>query len=229
MTDRISPEEFLGSEGVQDWRVVGDGACAFFRTDSFATSVRLVEGIGELVGADRHPDVDIRDGGVTVRVVTSEDDYFGMTRRDVELAGRVSAVARHHGLVADPSQIQSLLVIVGSLGTPEVMPFWQAVLGYERRPDSPEEDLVDPGDRGPGFWFETMEDARRDGGGAIHIAVWVPHDEAEARVAAALAAGGRIVRDEFAPAWWTLADAAGNEADIATALDRDEEEGSTRS
>lgn len=25
-----------------------------------------------------------------------------------------------------------------------------------------------------------------------------------------------MVRDDFAPAWWTLADAAGNEADIAT-------------
>ena len=32
---------------------------------------------------------------------------------------------------------------------------------------------------------------------------------------------GRIVRDDFAPAWWTLADAAGNEADIATTMSRD--------
>ncbi len=66
-----------------------------------------------------------------------------------------------------------------------------------------------------------MEDARPDGGGAIHVAVWVPHEQAEARVAAALAAGGRLVRDADAPAWWTLADAAGNEADIATTLGRD--------
>ena len=27
----------------------------------------------------------------------------------------------------------------------------------------------------------------------------------------AVAAGGRMVRDEFAPSWWTLADAAGND------------------
>jgi hypothetical protein len=32
---------------------------------------------------------------------------------------------------------------------------------------------------------------------------------------------GRMVRDTFAPAWWTLADAAGNEADIATTTGRD--------
>ena len=37
----------------------------------------------------------------------------------------------------------------------------------------------------------------------------------------ALAAGGRMVRDEFAPSWWTLADAAGNEADIASTKGRD--------
>jgi 4a-hydroxytetrahydrobiopterin dehydratase len=96
------------------------------------------------------------------------------------------------------------------------MPFWQAALGYERRLDSPDEDLVDPGDRGPGFWFEAMEAMRPDGGGAIHVAVWLPYEEAEARVAAALAAGGRVVRDDFAPSWWTLADAAGNEIDVST-------------
>lgn len=66
-----------------------------------------------------------------------------------------------------------------------------------------------------------MEQLRGDGGGAIHIAVWVPYDQAEVRLAAALQAGRRIVRDEFAPSWWTLADAAGNEVDISATLSRD--------
>jgi 4a-hydroxytetrahydrobiopterin dehydratase len=48
----------------------------------------------------------------------------------------------------------------------------------------------------------------------------VPLEQAEARVTAALAAGGRLVRDH-APAFWTLADAAGNEADVATVTGRD--------
>ena len=34
------------------------------------------------------------------------------------------------------------------------------------------------------------------------------------RVAAAIAAGGVLVTDEYAPSWWTLADAEGNEADV---------------
>jgi 4a-hydroxytetrahydrobiopterin dehydratase len=66
-----------------------------------------------------------------------------------------------------------------------------------------------------------MDEPRPDGSGAIHIAVWVPPEQAEARVRAALASGGRMVRDDFAPAWWTLADASGNEGDICTAVGRD--------
>ena len=65
------------------------------------------------------------------------------------------------------------------------MPFWRAALGYEPRRDSPAEDLVDPRGRWPGFWFEQMNNPRADGGGAIHVAIWVPYEHAEARIAAA--------------------------------------------
>jgi 4a-hydroxytetrahydrobiopterin dehydratase len=222
MTDQISPREFHESEGVEDWRLLGDGACAYFRIGSFLAGARLVQAISELPGIDdHHPDVDLRHDGVTVRLITITEDHYGMSRRDVELAGQISAVARRLGLSSDPSAVQSLLVIPGATATAEVMPFWQAVLGYERRRDSPDEDLIDPRSRGPLFWFEHMDEPRSDGGGAIHVAVWVPYEQAKARIAAALAAGGRMVRDEFAPSWWTLADAAGNEADIATAMGRD--------
>lgn len=221
MTKRMSPRQFEEADDAQDWRVLGDGAQAFFETESFAASASLVQAIGELPGvADHAPAVDIRAGGVTVRLVTTAVDYMGMTDQDVEIARGISSVARSLGLSADPSAVQSFLVIPGASTTAEVMPFWQALLGYDRRPDSPDEDLVDPHDRSPAFWFEAMDEPRADGGGAIHVAVWVPYERAEARVAAALAAGGRMVRDEFAPSWWTLADAAGNEADIATAKGR---------
>jgi 4a-hydroxytetrahydrobiopterin dehydratase len=221
MTDRIGPGQFHASEGVADWRVLAEGAFALFRTGSFAASARFIGAISELADLDaHHPDVDVRPDGVTVRLITIADDYRGMSPRDVELARQISAVARQQGLSADPSAVQDLLVIPGALATAEVMPFWQAVLGYEPRADSPDEDLVDPHRRGVSFWFEAMRQARPDGGGAIHVAVWVPYEQAEARVAAALAAGGRLVRDR-APAWWTLADAAGNEADVATTTGRD--------
>jgi 4a-hydroxytetrahydrobiopterin dehydratase len=221
VNDRLSPNQFHESEGVADWRVLGDGACAYFRTGSFAAGARLVQEIGALPGVEDHPpDVDVRHDGVTVRLISISDDYCGMTTGDVDLARRISAVAQGLGLAAEPSAVQSLLVIPGAPETAAVMPFWRAALGYEPRRDSPDEDLVDPRRRAPAFWFERMEQPRPDGAGAIHVAIWVPPEQAEARITAALAAGGRLVRDEFAPAWWTLADAAGNEADIATTTGR---------
>lgn len=222
MDDGLTASQFRAAEGVEDWPVLSDGATAFFRTGSFSASTRLVDAIGELAAvADHPPRVDIRHDGVTVRLITIAADYYGMSQRDVELARQISAVARDQGAVSDRTSVQSFLVVPGAPVTAAVTPFWRAVLGYEQRGDSPDDDIVDPHDRGPSFWFETMHEPRADGGGAIHIAVWLPYEQAEARVAAALAAGGRLVRDDFAPAWWTLADAAGNEADIATVMYRD--------
>jgi 4a-hydroxytetrahydrobiopterin dehydratase len=219
---RLTPKQFQEADGVEDWRIVGEGACVYFPTASMAASARLVQAIGDLPDVDEHPPaVDLRWGGVTVRLITVAPDYMGMTERDLEVARQISDVARGLGLSADPSAVQSFLVIPGAPDIAEVMPFWQAVLGYEPRADSPDEDLVDPRDRGPSFWFETMEEPRPGGGGAIHVAIWVPFEQAEARITAALAAGGRMVRDDFAPSWWTLADSAGNEADIATTKGRD--------
>jgi 4a-hydroxytetrahydrobiopterin dehydratase len=221
MSESITPTEFHRSPGVGDWRVVGDGACAFYRTESFAAGAELVRAIGALDSVEDHPpDVDLRPGGITIRLVTATEELFGLTRTDLELARAIAGVARELGLEADPSQVQSVLIVVESLVPAEVMPFWRAVLGYQPRLDTPDEDLVDTHGRGPAFWFEPIGEARPRPGG-VHVAVWVPVEQAEARVAAALAAGGRLVRDAHAPSWWTLADAMGNEADIATTQGRD--------
>ncbi|WUK52311.1 hypothetical protein OG836_11005 [Micromonospora zamorensis] len=45
-------------------------------------------------------------------------------------------------------------------------------------------------------------------------------DQAEARIAAALAADGNLLSDAHAPLWWVLADAEGNEACVATWVGR---------
>jgi 4a-hydroxytetrahydrobiopterin dehydratase len=65
------------------------------------------------------------------------------------------------------------------------------------------------------FWFQVM-DAPRPQRNRIHIDVYVPADQAEARVKAALAASGHIVNDSQAPGTWTVADAEGNEVDVAS-------------
>jgi 4a-hydroxytetrahydrobiopterin dehydratase len=222
VSERISISDFTAAEGTRDWRVLGDGATAFFRTGSFAASARLVAAIAPL--ADEHgrpPDVDVRATGVTVRILTLTAEYAGLTSDDLALARAVSAIAREQAAEADTDELQSLEIIVGSPRSHDVLPFWRTVLGYEPRKDSPKEDLVDPAGRLTPIWLEDMDTARGDGGGSLHLAVWVPPENAQTRIRSAIAAGGRVVRDDRAPAWVTLADSAGNECDVATVTGRD--------
>lgn len=216
MPERITPRQFQESEGVEDWREVGIGACACFRTGSFAKGVALVDEMGRLADAmNHHPDVDLQYTTVTVRLLTH--DILGLSDLDVQLARQISAAARALDVDADPAAVQSVQLTMDALVTADVRPFWCAVLGYDEVGD---EDALDPRGRGPSIWFQPM-DAPRPQRNRLHIDVFVPHDTAEARVAAALAAGGRLVDDSHAPNWWTLADAEGNEVDVATTLARD--------
>src|SRR6266540_4071330 len=175
MIERIRPRQFHQADGVKDWRVLGEGACTYFRTGSFAAGARLVQAISELAGLeDHHPDVDLRYGGVTVRLITITDDYSGLSQRDLELARQISAVARELGVPADPSAVQTVQVTIDALVAPEVMPLWRAVLCYRDRGASPE-DLIDPHGRGASICWNQNE-APRPQRNRIHIDVWVPHD-----------------------------------------------------
>jgi 4a-hydroxytetrahydrobiopterin dehydratase len=91
------------------------------------------------------------------------------------------------------------------------------VLGYKEIDDG---DLVDPHGRWPKFWFQQM-DAPRPQRNRIHIDISVPREQAAARIAAAIAAGRRLVPDQNAPEWWVPADAEGNEACVATWIGRE--------
>lgn len=217
MAEPITPRQFHEAAGTEDWRVLSDGAYAVYRADSLGDGARLAAEIAALPGLrPRQPDIDLRHDSVTVRLLTVDGEFYGMTTRDVDLAREISALARRLGLAPDVASVKSVLVIPGATDTAAVMPFWRAALAYEPRVDTPDEDLVDPDGRGPGLWFEPMDEPRPGGFGAIHLAVFLPHELAEQRIQAVVAAGGRVVRDDFAPAWVTLADAAGNEIDIAT-------------
>jgi 4a-hydroxytetrahydrobiopterin dehydratase len=218
----ITSRQFREAEGTGDWPVLSNAATAFFPTESLGVASRFVVAIAGLEGTEGHlAGIDIRPDGVTVRVVTATADWWGMSWADVELVRRISAVARELGLVAESSIVQSVdPIVIGAVDIARVMPFWQALMGYVRRADSPEEDLVDPRGIGPGIWFERIAEGGR-GRNRMHVAVWVPPGEAETRVAAAVVAGGRVIYDAHAPAWWTLVDPEGNEADVSTSMSRE--------
>ena len=68
-------------------------ASAHFRTRSFAEGLALVDAIGEVADAvNRHPDVDLRPDGVTVRLRSGSDGR--LSEHDVALARRISEAAR---------------------------------------------------------------------------------------------------------------------------------------
>lgn len=216
MTDRITPQQFGDLAGVEDWVCVARAAFTFYPTASLAASAELVGAISAATGEGHaQPDIDVRPDGVTVRLLTVGADYVGLTGDDVAFARRIAEAARRLGLPAVPSAAQNLIITIDALTIAEVLPFWRAVLGYEPRVDAPGEEIADPHRRTPGVYFQQM-DAPRTGRNRIHIDVWVPFGQAEARVEAALAAGGRLVTDKYAPGWWVLADPEGNEACVAT-------------
>ncbi|MEP7026563.1 MAG: VOC family protein [Actinomycetota bacterium] len=152
-----------------------------------------------------------------------------VTARDVRLARQISAAVGELGLATTPGtaataprSVQILEIAIDALDIPSIRPFWQAVLGYTSEPgaDGPDDALVDPVGQGPAIWFQQMDEPRPQRN-RIHFDISVPHDEAQGRIAATLAAGGKLLSDEEAPAFWVLADAEGNEACITTWQGRD--------
>ncbi|MGN6125847.1 MAG: VOC family protein [Humibacter sp.] len=214
MVQAISTRQFHDAVPGDDWHRVYGGSTAYFVTGSFATGLELVNAIGELAeAANHHPDVDLRYGAVVVRLQTHETR--GLSDRDVALALQISEAARGLGIGTESRQLHTVQIAIDALDIPKVLPFWEAVLAYDRRGDSA---LVDPRRLGPSVWFQQM-DVPRPQRNRIHNDLTLPRAEAEGRIAAALAAGGTVANAEFAPHWWTLADPEGNEIDVAPWVD----------
>jgi len=208
----ISADEFAALDGLGDWRVVLKGIHADFAADTFPAAAALAGAIAEAAEAQQHhPDLAIRYPG-RVRVALTTHATGGLTTRDVELARRISTLATEAGATADPAGAQVLELAIDTMDADRLRPFWRAVLDYG---DDDDGALADPRRVGPPLWFQQMDEPRTDRD-RFHLDVNVPHDVAAARIDAALAAGGRLVTDRFAPAWWVLADADGNEACICT-------------
>ncbi|WP_345764799.1 VOC family protein [Diaminobutyricibacter sp. McL0608] len=214
MAQQISDAEFSSADGVDEWRALYWGAKILYETGDFATGARFVAAIAEVADAMGHaPLIDLRPDTVTIQVITPG---VGLSDLDLTLARRISEVAARLGLAADPSAVQHIQLAFDSAEPSAVMPFWQAALGYI--PIGPV-DIIEPNLIGPTVWFQ--EKGYVPPRNRIHVDVSVPHDQAQARVDAVLAAGGRILGDRYAPAWWSLVDPEGNVVDIATWQGRD--------
>ena len=218
MTSPVTLSRQAASDAVGDigWRFVLGTYAAVVRVGSLSQAAN----VAVAVASDAEPNVAIDLRTDCVLFTLQCPVTASVTQREVELAHGISAAVAELGLRTEPGtarSVQALEIGIDAMDIAAIRPFWKAVLGYapEAGADGPKDPLIDPLGQGPAIWFQQM-DAPRPQRNRIHFDVSVPHDEAQRRIAGALAAGGVMVSDSQQPAFWVLADIEGNEACVTT-------------
>ena len=200
---------FLAAEGLDDWVVLHGGATAVFGVGSLGEAADLAQAITLVPGIEGSGTLlTIAPGRLTVRLTRG---MFQLEPMHVELARAVSTATRSRGVVADRGAVQEVQLAIAAKPNDIDVGFWRAVLGYAPRAD---DNAVDPLGHGSTVWMQELDTAKSLRH-AMHVDVSVAREHVESRLAAALAAGGRIVDDSGAPEGWILADRAGNKVCIA--------------
>ncbi len=209
------------------WRYLLGALCTSVAVPSLEDALRVCAVAVAACGADAdgHLRADVRADRVEFTLQTSLT--AGLTELDLDLAHRVSSTVtalgfRTRAAAEGARGVQGLEIAIDAMDIAAIRPFWKAVLDYGDEPgrDGPPNAIIDPVRQGPAIWFQQMDEPRTQRN-RIHFDITVPHDEADARLQAALAAGGTLVSDAEARAFWILADVEGNEVCVCTWQDRD--------
>lgn len=215
--DRLSNQQVLDA-GLGDWRKLAQGLHARFDTGDFTAGTRFLAAVaeaGQQVG--HYPEVRLVPPWVEIKLATHQDGWW-VTGRDVDLARRISEIARQQGFRAEPGAVAQLELALDSAAFAAQGPFWAALLTGSAD-NVGHGDVMDPEFRVPNLWFQQTDahDVPRQ---RFHIDLWLAHDAAEKRIAAAVAAGGSVVDDSNAPSFVVLADPEGNRVCICSCLGR---------
>jgi 4a-hydroxytetrahydrobiopterin dehydratase len=215
---RLRYPQVRDAEGLEDWRFFLHKLHARFRTGSFTKGLELVTHITQAAeAADHHPDLVLTYPHVDVDLTSH--DVGGVTSRDLDLARQISAIAADLGVESAPRDVSTLELGLDVPDGEAVRSFWATVLGYDQAVGEPE--VWDNGGRNNTLWFQEAPEATGEVQQRFHLDIVVPRDVAEERLRAALEAGGVLVTDHYAPAFWVLADAHGNKVCICTADGRE--------
>src|SRR5688500_5285550 len=200
--------DFLSADGIDDWVILHGGPTAVFRVGSLLEAARLAAAVAEVPGLEPRTLLTAAPARLTVKLTR---EMWGTEARHAEVARAISAVAREHGATADRSAVQEVQLAVAAKPEAIDLGFWRTVLGYA---ELHEDNGLDPNGQGSTVWMQDLDPAKplRH---AMHVDVSVARDHAEARMQAAVAAGGRIVDESGAPGSWILADRSGNKVCIA--------------
>jgi 4a-hydroxytetrahydrobiopterin dehydratase len=214
--EKLSSQEILDAH-LDDWRMLAQALHARFLTGSFVKGLEFVTAVTDAAeSANHHPDVTLTYPHVDLKLVSH--DVSRVTERDLMLARRISEIAREQGIGARPAAVAEIELALDTADVARLGPFWAALL--TGKPESLDgDDVVDKGGRVPLLWFQHTE-AHETPRQRFHVDLWVPHDVADDRIRAAVAAGGRVVDDAHAPEFVVLEDPEGNKACVCTFLDR---------
>ena len=200
--------DFLSAGGVDDWVILHGGPTAVFRVGSLLEAARLAAVVAEVPNLEQRTVLTAASDRLTVKLTR---EMWGTEARHVEVARAISALAREHGASADRSAVQEVQLAVAAKPEAIDLGFWRTVLGYAPMHD---DNCIDPNGQGSTVWMQDL-DPNKPLRHAMHVDVSVARDQAEARMTAAVAAGGTVVDDSSAPGAWILADRSGNKVCIA--------------
>ena len=200
--------DFLSADGVDDWVILHGGPTAVFKVASLQEAARLAAAVAEVPDLEPRTILTAAADRLTVKLTR---EIWGTEARHVEAARAISELARQRGASADRGAAQEVQLAVAAKPESIDLGFWRAVLGYAAMAD---DNGIDPLGQGSTVWMQDLDPAKplRH---AMHIDVSVAREHAEARMQAAVAAGGRVVVESGAPGAWILADRAGNKVCIA--------------
>jgi 4a-hydroxytetrahydrobiopterin dehydratase len=200
--------EFLSADDLEDWVVLHGGPTAVFRVGSLQEAARLAAAVAVVPGLEPRTLLTAASDRLTVKLTR---EMWGTEARHIEVAKAISAIAREHGATADRGAVQEVQLAVAAKPDAIDLGFWRTVLGYA---ELHEDNGLDPNGQSSTVWMQDLDPAKplRH---AMHVDVSVARDHAEARMQAAVAAGGTIVEDGGAPGAWILADRSGNKVCIA--------------
>lgn len=206
----------IAEQGLDEWVLLTQALHARYRLGDFASALALVDDIGAAAEEmNHHPDLELRWGQVDVAL--SSHDVGGVTDRDVTLARRITELAAQHGATAEPAQVSLLELALDTPDHEEVLPFWEAVLGYAK---TGEDEVRDKRGSRPTIWFQQSAPTDEVPSQRWHLDLWLPPEQVQPRIDAALAAGGSLASDAHAPSYWILADPQGNKVCLCTWQER---------
>jgi 4a-hydroxytetrahydrobiopterin dehydratase len=199
---------FVSADDLDDWVVLHGGPTAVFTVGSLRQAAVLAAAVAEVPGLGPRTLLTVTSDRLTVKLTR---EMWGTELQHVDVARAISEVARAHGAVADTAAVHEVQVAVAAQPDAIDLPFWRAALGYAPLHD---DNCLDPNGQGSTVWMQEL-DPSKPLRHAMHIDVSLAREHIEARLAAAVAAGGRIVDDAEAPSSWILADRAGNKVCLA--------------